>query len=69
MKIKNLPEVIYLQIGEDCDETDWNKIYPANEVSWCVDKINDNDIVYRLDKRRLEKEKLIADIKKAMEKK
>lgn len=53
MKVKNLPKRIYLQIGEDCDHTDWDKIYPSHEVSWCEDKINDNDIVYSLDKRRL----------------
>lgn len=53
MKIKNLPKTIYLQIGEDCDHDDWNKIYPSHEVTWCEDKINNNDIVYRLDKRRL----------------
>lgn len=57
MKIKNLPKTIYLQIGEDCDHDDWNKIYPSHEVSWCEDKINNNDIVYRLDKRRLDEPK------------
>ena len=57
MKIKNLPKTIYLQIGEDCDHDDWNKIYPSHEVTWCVDKINNNDIVYRLDKRRLNEPK------------
>lgn len=57
MKIKNLPKTIYLQIGGDCDHDDWNKIYPSHEVTWCVDKINNNDIVYRLDKRRLNEPK------------
>lgn len=47
-KIKNLPKQIYLQIGEDCDCRDWNEIYPSHEVSWCKDKINDNDIPYLL---------------------
>lgn len=51
-KIKNLPEKIYLQIGEDCTDTDWNDIYPGNEISWCTDKIYPNDVVYVLDKRR-----------------
>lgn len=55
MKIKNLPEKIYLQIGEDCDCDNWDEMYPTHEVTWCADKINDNDIVYILDKRRLEK--------------
>jgi len=55
IKIKNLPKKIYLQIGEDCECSNWNEIYPSHEVSWCEDKIEDNDIVYILDKRRLKK--------------
>lgn len=55
-KIKNLPKKIYLQIGEDCDCEEWEKIYPSHDVSWCEDKVNNNDIVYVLDKRRLKKE-------------
>src|SRR5690606_9455716 len=71
MKIKNLPKTIYLQIGEDCDHDDWNKIYPSHEVTWCVDKINNNDIVYRLDKRRLNepktKEQIFEEIENQFE--
>lgn len=55
-KIKNLPKHIYLQIGEDCDHDDWNDIYPSHEVSWCADKINDNDIVYNLKVGRVQPE-------------
>jgi len=51
MDIKNLPKTIYLQIGDNCDFDDWNKIYPMYEVTWCVDKINDNDIEYQLTKK------------------
>jgi hypothetical protein len=45
-KITNIPEKIYLQIGNDCPEDeDFNDL---SEVSWCKDKIYDNDIEYRL---------------------
>jgi hypothetical protein len=52
--MKNIPKKIYLQIGEDCDCEDWNDVYPSHEVTWCGDKINDNDIEYGLlgDNRR-----------------
>lgn len=56
MKIKNLPKRIYLQIGEDCECNDWNDIYPTQEVSWCADKINNNDIVYNLKAGRVQPE-------------
>jgi len=56
-KIKNLPEKIYLQIGDDEPLEDWNDLPTGAEITWCVDKIFDNDIVYTLDKRRLKKEK------------
>ena len=46
--MKNLPKYIFLQIGEDCDCQDWNIIYPREEITWCVDKINDNDIKFKL---------------------
>ncbi len=46
-KIKNVPEYIYLQIGEDCDCVDFKEIEQTHEVSWCEDKINNNDIVYK----------------------
>jgi len=41
--MKNIPKEIYLQIGEDCDGDDFNELA---EVSWCQDKINNNDIRY-----------------------
>ena len=46
--IKNLPSKIYLQIGEDCYCKDWDEIYKNHEITWCVDKIFDNDIEFEL---------------------
>lgn len=44
--MKNVPKKIYLQIGDDCpDDLDFNELIG---VSWCSDKINDNDIEYML---------------------
>lgn len=43
-KIKNAPDKIYLQIGEDCpDDADFKEL---NGVSWAAQKINHNDIEY-----------------------
>ncbi len=42
--MKNLPEKLYLQIGEEADESvDFNDLYG---VSWCDDQIHENDVVY-----------------------
>ena len=41
--MKNLPKKIYLQIGEDCIDKDFNNLV---EVTWCANRINKNDIVY-----------------------
>ena len=55
--MKNLPDKIYLQIGEDINidsNTDFNTL---KEVTWCKDKINNNDIVYiRADLKQLSEE-------------
>ena len=55
--MKNLPDKIYLQIGEDINidsNTDFNTL---EEVTWCKDKINNNDIVYiRADLKQLSEE-------------
>jgi hypothetical protein len=45
--MKNTPKSIFLQIGEDVDATDWNEIHPEC-VSWCTERINDNDLEYVL---------------------
>ena len=50
-KIKNIPAKIYLQIGEpECE--DFNEIELKNEVTWCADRINPNDIEYRLNNKK-----------------
>lgn len=44
--MQNIPEKIYIQIGEEVDtdeDIDFNELA---EVSWCSDKIYDNDLVY-----------------------
>ena len=42
-----IPKVIYLQIGEDVDLDNFND-WDTGDVTWCRDKINDNDIKYIL---------------------
>jgi hypothetical protein len=42
--MKNLPDKLYLQIGEEADDSDdFNSLYG---VSWCDDQIHKNDVVY-----------------------
>lgn len=44
--MKNIPERIFLQLGEDADYVnDYNEL---RTVSFSTDKINDNDIEYKL---------------------
>jgi hypothetical protein len=46
--MKNIPKKIYLQIGKDCptdDGEDFSKLYG---VTWCAERINENDIEYEL---------------------
>jgi len=44
--MENIPKKIYLQIGEDCPhDVDFNELVG---VSWCADKINENDIEFVL---------------------
>ncbi len=44
--MKNIPDKIYLQVGADCDADDFNDVYPGEDITWCADQINDNDIEY-----------------------
>jgi hypothetical protein len=44
--MKNVPETIYLQVGDD--EDDFNEAQLCGEITWCCDKINDTDIEYVL---------------------
>lgn len=42
--MKNIPNKIYLQIGEETPkDADFKEL---DEVTWCQDKINPNDIEY-----------------------
>ncbi len=43
--MKNIPDKIYLQIGADCDADDFNEL-SLEDIDWCADQINDNDIEY-----------------------
>lgn len=55
-KIKNLPKKIYLQIG-DIDANNGVDFDELTGVTWCADKINDNDIEYQLVEKIIKKEK------------
>ncbi len=45
--MKNIPNRIYLQIGEDStQDDDFEKIALDGSVSWCSDRVNDSDIEY-----------------------
>lgn len=49
--MENIPKKIYLQIGKDADVTIDNSITDFNElfssaITWCTDKVEDNDIKY-----------------------
>lgn len=47
--MKNIPEIIYLQIGEDVEpDLDFNEIVM---ISWSSVRIYDNDIEYKLVKK------------------
>ena len=54
-KIKNLPKEIWLQIGDDEPFEDWKDLPIDAGITWCQNKIFDNDIRYILDKRRFKK--------------
>lgn len=42
--MKNIPDKIYLQIGEETPkDADFEEL---DEVTWCQDRINDNDVEY-----------------------
>ena len=48
MNIKNAPPKIYLNVGEDIDEnTDFNSL-STEHITWCEDKVDNDDIEYVL---------------------
>lgn len=62
--MKNIPNKIYLQINPEREDiTDFKEL---REVTWCKDRINENDLEYILNKktgnetRRIKKRKFIA---------
>jgi hypothetical protein len=49
--LKNIPTKIYLQIPDDVEpEVDFNDVLKSlgTDLTWCQDKINENDIEYHL---------------------
>jgi hypothetical protein len=44
--MKNLPEKIYLQIGEEADIDDNLDFNELVGVSWCSDKIEESDVEF-----------------------
>jgi hypothetical protein len=44
--MKNLPEKIYLQIGEEADINDTFDFNELVGVSWCSDKIEESDVEF-----------------------
>ena len=44
--MKDAPKRIYLQIGPDVpDDTPYSEL-STEDITWCEDRINDNDLVY-----------------------
>ena len=43
--MKHIPNKIYLNVG--CDAREVKDFSELSEVTWCADKINDNDIEYQ----------------------
>ncbi len=75
--IKNIPKNIYLQVDSDGDNSEI-EFKDLAGVTWCADRINDNDLKFQLnqtDNRLFNKEDMIAfalyapDFKSAVEKK
>lgn len=65
--MKNIPEKIYLQIGDadvtiDNEINDFNDLF-AGAITWADSQINDSDIEYSLKKQQQQKE-VVGDEKK-----
>ena len=56
------------QIGEDVEPDEDFKDCTEHEVTWCVDKINDNDIKYVLPNDRKSLDELIETMKELVSK-
>jgi len=47
--MKNIPKIIYLQIGEVLEPDNFTDDFSELVgVSWCDERINENDLVYKL---------------------
>lgn len=46
-RVINPPQRIFLQVGELVEDAAFDDL-AEGEVTWCIDKIDDNDIEYRL---------------------
>lgn len=44
--MRNIPNKIYLQIGEDAELAVDYREFSRDDITWCEDRINDNDIEY-----------------------
>ena len=55
--MKNIPNKIYLQIGDECDAEDFDECAESYEVTWSSTRVFDNDIVYYHRKRKNGKDK------------
>lgn len=49
--MKNIPERIYLQVGDECEASDDFK--DLDGVTWCADNVFDTDIEYKLVKTKI----------------
>ncbi len=57
--MKNTPDKIYLQIGDDCpDDVDFKELH---KISWCTEKINENDIEYIATSKSAEDNKALME--------
>jgi hypothetical protein len=56
--MQNIPKTIYLQIGKECPDEDFKDL---SEVSWCAEKIFENDIEYVLKENEEESEKELEE--------
>ena len=44
--MKEAPKKIYLQVDPEGDAAPDVDVFDTNEVTWCQDQINDNDVAY-----------------------
>lgn len=57
--MKNSPEKIFLQVGDDCDASDFKEL-AIDQVSWNEERIFENDIEYTLSSSVNEQDRIIG---------